>query len=79
MINDAVYEDRNNCIACKALKSILPEQLHNLIDWGTGMGRVDGIPIKSMTKTDKEYTIHYLQHSNTKENIIIKYNNKIYY
>lgn len=68
MIDSAVYADRNNCIACKALKTVLPTKLHELIDWGTGIGRVDGVAIRSLfVDSEGNKITHYLQSSNTKE------------
>lgn len=68
MLDNSLYADRNNCIACQALKSVLIEELHDEIDWGTGIGRIKGVPIRSLIfdKKEEEYYDHYLQRSNTK-------------
>lgn len=66
ILKSSVLDDRNNCIACKLLKSVLPEELWELIDWGTGIGRIDGIPVRAKKAENKDGSDHYLQFANTK-------------
>lgn len=73
ILSKAIYNDRNNCIAATSLKLKLPLELHELIDWGTGIGRVGSVPIRSMTKIKDKEQEHYLQSTNTKEGDVIKF------
>jgi len=75
IIKSSLYTDRNNCIAATALKTILPIELHNEIDWGTGIGRIKGVPIRStmFNKEEDKYFDHYLQRVNTNENEVIRF------
>lgn len=59
ILNESVYGDRNKCIGATALKTQLPEELHEVIDFGTGIGRIDGVPIRSFTKDEKGKRIQY--------------------
>jgi hypothetical protein len=78
IIDNSIRADRNNCIACTALKTILPPELHLEIDWGTGIGRIKGVPIRSkmeiLNENGKmEWQNAYLQHANTTAPITIKF------
>lgn len=75
MLDNSLHADRNNCIACQALKSVLIEELHDEIDWGTGIGRIKSVPIRSLIfdGKEKEYYDHYLQTTNTKVGEKIKF------
>lgn len=74
IINSSIKADRNNCIASIALKTILPEELHSEIDWGTGIGRIMGVPIRSKYKDEKgDLQDAYLQFANIKPGILITF------
>lgn len=74
MIEKSIYADRNNDIGATALKSKLPEELHGSVDWGTGIGRVDGVPIRSFTKNGKgKLEQYYPQASTTKVGDLIEF------
>lgn len=78
IIGKSIRADRNNCIACTALKTTLPEELHPEIDWGTGIGRIKGVPIRSKTEIlnengKMEWQDAYLQFANTTAPTTIKF------
>jgi hypothetical protein len=75
IISSSIRADRNNNIAATALKTKLPEELHGEIDWGTGIGRISGVPIQSTYYDEKEkgWFDAYLQHANTTSPINIKF------
>ncbi len=74
IIDESVYADRNKCIGATALKTVLPEELHEMIDWGTGIGRVDGVPIRSFRKNEKGKNIqYYTEFSSTKCGDVVEF------
>lgn len=78
IVESSIYADKNNCIAATALKTILPKVLWSYIDWGTGIGRIDGVPIRSVVydanlKKDSIIYIQFATLSDIKEPIEIKF------
>lgn len=73
ILKSSIYADRNNCIGATLLKNSLPNELHSLIDYGTGLGRVDGVPIKSYYGDGAKKQDHYLQFAQTKVGDIVTF------
>jgi len=71
IIDRSIYADRNNCVAATTLKTVLPQELHSEIDWGTGIGHIGGITIRSkFIDNDGKEQDFYIQHSTIKPSTV---------